>query len=57
MYEKTNSCCLTMQKYYKKLNGKNLFNESPRLFSQMDDLYFVSNSSNIIIPGKAKEYK
>lgn len=44
MYEKTNSLCLTMQRYGKKLNAENPFNESPRIICESSNLYFVSTS-------------
>ena len=44
MYEKTNSLCLTMQRYDKKWKEENLFNEAACFFSQAGILYFVSIS-------------
>lgn len=33
MYEKTNCLCLTMQRYGKKPDYKNIFNEQPYFFN------------------------
>ena len=34
--------CLTMQRYDEMLSQENPFNESPRFFSKVGHLYFVS---------------
>ena len=44
MYEKTNFLCFLMQRYAISLSRQNPFNESPCIFSETYDLYFVSTS-------------
>ena len=49
MYEKTNSTVpnglsFLVQKYVESLNCANLFNQSPYIFSQRLNLYFLSKS-------------